>query len=538
MRKRAVWFIPRPERDPKFHRDALLALAEATGNFKVKWEGNRSAHIAYERKLAERGLKRNSTSCDGSGGRTWAAMLRAFSYCYLDDEGYIVPTKAGRKIMEGIKVFENIKKQILTFQIPNAYFLEAGFRPKFEESFAIRPARFLIKLCCRPDLDFNLTKEEITFFVLTAKRDSDLDAVAEQIRAFRSASSGEREALKRDIAAIFDHRERSDRGARDFEAAHSDVAHTFMLLCEYTGLVRYARRRALRVDPSQAGRVLEEIAWYDERYPFNRRYLISLQRMAESSGLDVDSYKAGSCGSIKPASNRRKTEMKIRQLLQDVPAPAEMPYEELVEVLRRELPPHEAEEAAQRIKNAAPLSHLSDAFVESYLSEADSLAFENKTGEILKALGFDVVMRPEAQGSPSRIEILVKYGGGRCGLIDCKNHRDKFTLSSSAASMMYGEYIPNYDGYENCRVEFFGYVTASSFGGEKNLEKISRRAEMHMQGRKIRGIMLNARTLLGFLDYCLEAGIPRDERVELFLRAVKNRGYSTAEEMLREVGLR
>lgn len=537
MRKRAVWFIPRPERDPKFHRDALLALAEATNNFQAKWERNRSVHLAYEQTLVDWSLKRSNISCDGSGGRTWVAMLRAFSYCYLDEEGRIVPTKVGRKIMDGIKVFENIKKQILTLQIPNAYFLEAGFKPKFEEGFAIRPARFLIKLCCREDLDFHITKEEITFFALPAKKDRDLDVVAEQIKAFRAASEDEQQTIKQKIAELCDHRGRSDRAARDFEDAHSDVAHTFMLLCDYTGLVEYVRRSALRVDPSKVHKVLREIAWYDERYPFNRRYLISLQRMAESSGLDVDTYKASAYGRIKPMSNRMKTEIKIRRLLQTLPAPAEMSYEELVEILSRELPLREAEQVARQIKSSASFSRLSDDFVETYLSETDSHSFEDKTGEVLRALGFDVVMRPRVENVSTEIEILVKYGSSRCGIIDCKNHRDKFVLSTAAASVMYGEYIPNYDGYENRRVEFFGYITAASFRGEKNLEKISRRVEEHMRGRKIRGILMSARALLGFLDFCLEAGIHKEKRVELFLRAVKNRGYSSAEEVLREVGL-
>src|SRR5699024_9681578 len=139
---RKVWFITRPERDPKFHIDALHSLQVATSNFSVKWHGNREVHKKYEYILASEGLKRQNISDDGSGGRTWTAMLRTFGYLYLNNKGYLVLTKVGKKILESEQVWANISKQILTFQIPNAYFLDSSFKPKYEDGFQIRPARF------------------------------------------------------------------------------------------------------------------------------------------------------------------------------------------------------------------------------------------------------------------------------------------------------------------------------------------------------------------------------------------------------------
>jgi hypothetical protein len=174
MSERKIWFITRPERDPKFHRDALLALKDATSDFSIKWTRNRAAHLNYERELNRRGIKRENLSNDGSGGRTWAAMLKTFAYVFTDENGFLIPTKVGQKIIEGVKVRDNVTKQILTLQIPNSYYLETGFRPQFEEGFRIRPARFIIKLVNQPQLDFYLTKEEITYFALTAKNDNEV----------------------------------------------------------------------------------------------------------------------------------------------------------------------------------------------------------------------------------------------------------------------------------------------------------------------------------------------------------------------------
>ena len=535
MNERKVWFITRPERDPKFHREALLALEVATRGFKIPWSRNREAHIAFERELGTMGVKRDNVSESGSGGRTWAAMLKTFAYCYVDDEGFLVPTKAGQSIIRGERVFENIKKQILTLQIPNAYFLEPGFRPKFDSEFSIRPARFLIRLVHQSELDYYITKQEITFFVLTAKKDSELEDIVQRIIAFRNASDEEKERIKQAVSEQYEHRERLDSDARDYENAHSDVAHTFMLISEYTGMVEYLRGDALRVHPENSQDVLAELDWYDMRYPFNKRYLISLQRMAESNGLDVERYKASALHKAGVASNQRKLALKIDRLREEYPDLSSLSREQLIDHFRAEMSPREAERVADDVlERTAEYEGVSDRFVEGYLHEENDHVFEDKTGEIFKAIGFDVVMRPKPVADVStEIEILLRYGDKYCGIIDAKNYKTKFPLSAAFASHMASEYIPNYEGYDGREVHFFGYVTAAGFSGEKNLDKISQLATRSIPGREIRGILLTARALLGFLDYCKDEGLALEERVHLFLRAVKNRGYVAHEALIK-----
>lgn len=537
MAKRKVWFITRPERDPQFHPEALKALHEATNGFSVKWVGNREAHLRYEQALIDFGLKRDHLSHDGSGGRTWAAMLKTFAYVYTDDEGRLVPTKVGEALLEGRKVHENITKQILTLQIPNAYFLEPGFRPPFEEGFRIRPARFLIKLTNQSALNYYLTKDEITFFALTAKRDTDLAHITQLVLRYRNASPEEQAEIRKEIAEKYDHRERSDRGAREYAAAHGDVAHTFMMLCDYTDLVKYIRSQHLAIDPDRNQEVAEFIAAYDRRYPFNTRYLISLQRMAQNNGLDVDSYKASDSEPAKPAARTRKLYRKIRGILANVSSLEGYSTTRVQELLVAEgVSPSDAKKYAFQVLTQVPRG-LNEDFVESYLTEKDARAFEDKTAEVFRMLGFDVVMRPDptASAATTRIEILLKYGTDYCGLIDAKKH-DKFQLSPSLAALMSTEYLPNYDGYDGRKVGFFGYITSSDWSGERNLKKISEQARERFPDRNIAGIMLSAKVLLGFLDYCLERGLPPEDRVRLFLRAVQNRGYRTLGEMLEAAG--
>lgn len=529
--ERKVWFITRPERDPVFHKDALEALRDATENFSLKWKGNRELHKEYEKKLTEIGLKRNSISNDGSGGRTWAAMLRTFCYCYLNEDGYLVLTKVGQEILNGNNIHDNITKQLLTLQIPNAYFLESGFRPQYEPDFKIRPVRFLINLCCNENLDYYITKEEITFFAMTAHQDSQISEVAKSIFNFRQCSEEEKELIKQELASKYEHRERSDKAARDFQSAHSDVAHTFMLVSEYTGLVEYIRGQAIRIPATKLDEVRKTIKEYDDRYPFNNKYLFSLERMAETNGLDINSYKATRYGTVKPATNQKKKLMKAEKILSNHPS---LSYEEKVELLSSEFIAKEAKELAGYFSSEDSINNLSENFVSSYLSEDNDLEFENKTGKLFELIGFDVVIHPTVKGERTEIDILLEYNNNLCGIIDAKNYKTKFPLSASLASHMAGEYIYNYENYHGHKLEFFGYVTANDIKGTSNLDKITNMAERAIN-RKIKGFMINARSLLGFLDYCIENNLDKELRISLFLKLIDNSSYTSFHSVLKKI---
>ncbi|MFJ7735618.1 AlwI family type II restriction endonuclease [Lysinibacillus sp. NPDC097287] len=524
MSERKVWFITRPERDPRYHADAIKALKVSTNNFTTKWQGNREAHKHFEEVLAANGLKRNNISNDGSGGRTWCAMLKTFAYCYVDHDGYIKPTKVGQALLSDQKPFENVKKQILTLQIPNAYFLETGFRPKFAASFRIRPARFLIRLVQSSELDYYITKEEITYFVLTAQHDNQLQHVIQSIVKFRGSDFETKEVMKQEIAVEYDHRARNDHAARDYFQAHSDVAHTFMMLCEYTELVEYHRREAiLKADHDLVDVAQKVIAYYDERYPFNARYLISSERMAQNNGLDIDSYKANDYGEIKPAKNQEKFQNKIDAILNVIPNPHEMEKDELLTHFAPVFGPRDAQKIVDNLDiHKQELKTIPPEFVENYLGELTPNEFEQLTTKILKAIGFEVTYQPKLDGIPTEIEIFVKYKE-HSGIIDTKHYPSGFSLSQNLANYMGSEYIPNYLNYDKTPLSFYGYVTSAKYTGEKKLLSITKLAEK-LTGHHIEGFIMQRDVLIGFLDYCLENDLTVDKRVQLFVEAIQNMG--------------
>lgn len=526
MSERKVWFVTRPERDPQFHPDAMKALAIATNNFTVVWQGNREAHKQFEMTLAQMNLKRNNISNDGSGGRTWCAMLKTFAYCYINQDGYVKPTKVGKALIGGENVYKNVKKQILTLQIPNAYFLEAGFKPKYSPNFRIRPARFLIKAVHSHELDFYVTKEEITYFVLTAQTDSELPKIIEKIVKFRNSTTEEQNLMKQEIAVEYDHRARNDHAARDYFQAHSDVAHTFMMLCEYTGFVEYVRGDAiLKIDPLLVGEAKKLLEEYDLRYPFNTRYLISLERMAQNNGLDVDSYKASDFGDVKPATNALKLKNKVENILKNIPNVSELSKEELKSFLEGEIGPNKLDEILDElILNKPVINYVPPEFVEKYLGELTPAEFEKETVKILEAIGFDVTYQPKIEGRATEIEIYLKYKN-ISGIIDTKYYTSKFTLNQSLANYMASEYINNYLKYNNQELSFYGYITSEKYTGEKKLHSITELAKK-LTGKHIEGFLMQRDVLIGFLDYCLENNLSVDERIELFVSKINNSGIT------------
>ena len=535
-KERTLWFITRPERDPKFHVDALKALKDATNDFTVKWQGNRQVHLKYERELINHEVKRKNVSKDGSGGRTWVAMLKTFSYVYTNTQGFLKVTRVGKALLNDTKIRSNIIKQILTLQIPNAYFLSSGFRPKFEQGFKIHPARFLVKLCSQKELDYYLTKEEITFFVLKAKTNNELWEVKEQILEFRFATQEKKQKIKREIAALHDHRERSDKGARDFESAHSDVSHTFMLMCDYTELVEYIRGKYIMVPAESREETLTEIEKFEKRYPFSSRYLLSFERFSEHAGLDIDRYKSSPFGDISPATNNAKNQKKVRQLLAAYPSIGNMSKQEMVRVLNQEFSKKESEKYAEALKEES-YSSLNEDFVEGYLNELDNLAFEDKSAEVLRAIGFKVELRPKptVQDVLTEIEILIHVDEDNILILDAKNYKEKFPLSASLSSHMASEYIPIYDGYEGKNVVGFGYLTATDkWSGERNLEKITNKVKTQssFENRNIQGAIISASALLGYLDYCLENDISVEDRKYWFSSLFTNASYRSVSQML------
>ena len=145
-------------------------------------------------------------------------------------------------------------------------------------------------------------------------------------------------------------------------------------------------------------------------------------------------------------------------------------------------------------------------------------------------------MRPKPViETKTNIEILAKYSSNEYCIFDAKNYSHVFQLSSGLRSLMHSEYIPNYDKYEGGTLTHYGYVTAGKFSGEKFLNDIAEKSKLVIPDRDITGMIISANALLGYLEYCRIENVSKADRLNTFVEAIQNKGYSKYQEVLSAV---
>lgn len=525
VKPRNFWFVTRPLRDPQYHADGLRALQQATDNFTRQWKGQREIHRKYEQYLADAGMKQNHISRDGSGGRTWAAMLKTYNYVYEDEKGYLRPTKVAKAILAGQKVPENIKKQVLTLQIPNGYFLSKSFRPKYANGYRIQPVMFLIRLANDERIKKHITKDEIVLFAMTAKRNDELDEQIKKIIAYRNANDMEKQQMANDIFNTSGDISRVD-SRKDF-SKYGDVATTFTILCRFTG---YAEQEHATggLKGITNPKLWKEFEAYCQRYPFNRRIDTDPMFYTLSAGLDVDTYKTQYGVSAKPASRTRKRNIKAQQLLSDYPQPEDLTLEELTSILSKEFISSEAHSIAEDIKSKK-FKASSDSFIDSYLHEEDNLEFERKTARVMRGFGFNVEMHPSPtttfNNSNENIDVMADNGETLI-LIDAKNYAKNFNLSAALRNVMANSYLAGYKGFNGLNPSYYCYVTANTSSNESNLSKINELAKKNSD-LNVHGMMISASALYWLLNYCSENNISEEKRANMFLKLFNDRSYES-----------
>lgn len=536
MANRNFWFVTRPLRDPQYHADGLRALKKATNNFSQPWKGNRVLHRKYEQYLVDAGMKQDHISRDGSGGRTWAAMLKTYNYVYEDQQGVLRPTKVAKAILNRFKVPENIRKQVLTLQIPNSYFLSPAFKPKYAPGYRIQPVIFLIRLANSQKLNKYITKDEIILFAMTAKRDDELDQQIDKILEYRNSDQ--------DTKAEIEHRIFSENGditridsRKDF-SKYTDVATTFTILCRFT---EYAVQ-----DHSTGGlKGIDNSAKWDEfekfclRYPFNRRIDTDPLYYTLNAGLDVDTYKVQYAGDAKPASRTKKRIIKAQLLLKDYPQPEDLPLQELIAILSKEFIATQAKQIATDVK-ARKFKSSSDSFVDAYLNESDNLEFERKTARVLQGFGLNVELHPtpttKFNNSNENIDILDDACGEKIILVDTKNYAENFNLSAAFRNIMANSYLAGYKGFNGMNPNYYCYVTANTNSNINNLLKINELAKKH-NNLNVHGMMISASALYWLLNYCSEQNVPEEERIFMFIKLFKDTSYESFVDVAEALGI-
>jgi hypothetical protein len=528
---RKTWWLTRPVRAPIAHDLAVKTFAEVAEG--KRWEGNRNLHLQFEKKLGEIGIKRRAVSTvgAGSGGRTWASLLRAFGFWYPSEiDGKVILTPVAKAIIKGIKVKDHIIKQILNYQIPNAYFISKEFIVKPHPDFKIFPFRFLLKMLLDPEIKY-LTEDEIAIFVITAKKDEDLPRLKNTILKYRALSERDGKELKDRVDLItqiqrsYDHRYRKNahldyKGYLDFTRA---IAHTFVINLAYIDGIRKEKSKVTinSKKEKEIGRLLD---FYEKMYPFNQLYKISEEAFSGHYGLELGKFKYTRKIGVPPvASLLRKASKKITLAVNELLSinPILEKGEKLIEIL------HEKTGLDDNLIRVVlekehptllfpTLPSVSQQFLERYLSVATDGTkweeFEEMTRKIFRELGYAVLPKLSTKEGEQIDALLLDKTTKHSAILDAKSG-ELYSLTTKDRDLMGSTYIPNFLSYQaidgTYNLCFFIYVVGKKFRGEKNLRKIYAKSG-------VRGSALNARQLLLILDLSRKKKISLDKLEKLF----------------------
>lgn len=505
---KTVWWIARPSRDPLDFVPALNDLQRTTNNFTDQWQGNRLVHERLESNLGKSGSKRDHNSQSGSSGRTWTSWLRDFGFIYFDDK-HLVLTSVGNALISGQNVYENITKQLLCYQLSNPISLE---KKTYSPDVNVHPHRFTLKVCLDSRLNGYLSVQEITLFCLPTLQDSQINQTITNILEFRSGTEEFKQRQINDFESL-DYRRRVDSSSRSFYENCLDITNTLLKHIEYTGLINRTSGRSSQPGlhlKKDGGKLQTLINQYDERYPFDYRYLQSEAIFGERYGLDVSRFKSKPVTKNKVASSRSKQKLRVQRLLSKH---INLPYQEL-DIITKELQkagfsPTEAHKQALSVQDMQQdqVSQLNSEFINSYLNQKNDRDFEKQTNLIFKELGFSTAFHPkEVNEQPSAgkrdVDILLRMKNDVVALIDSKNYHPSFALSSALSAIMGTEYVPGYEGFEEKHVRYFAYITANKFSGEKNIDDIRHKAEQtDSKFKDLSGTIISAKALLALLNY-------------------------------------
>lgn len=448
MSKKNHWIITRPKRKLILVPDLLkIFRAVVEGE---NWEGNREIQIEFEKSLKTSQWKAQNISKDGSGGRTYAALLFMLGLWFENSEG-VELTNAGKEIVENNPPVPILTKQLIDFQYPSPY----SIKVRIDNSFQLKPYKFILRLFAEKSLD-EITQDEIAFCaVARAKKDNDLDNIYQLIQTYRRAP------------------ERVIQESLSLSGASEDnlrnIGNTVVNQLEYTGLFQENNEiRGLRIKPDKKD-LLDELLSNSKASLISNPEDFATFQMRYGSGLSKSKdYRYTSVKPTKIDPNERAVLVTYYEIASNKP----------IDIISEELIQEIAEyrgisyEKVERVLHTLADKPSLDRFEEKYIQlskggNETATDFEIKTEGIFSAEGFgfsSVWVGPK----PRHPDLFVYFDkvNKRHGIIDAKAYKE-YNLPLDHKNKMAHTYVPNfrkiiYEG-EEYDLMFFAYV-AGGYG--------------------------------------------------------------------------
>lgn len=444
------WWVTRPKRKLILIPDLLKIFASVAEG--QKWKGNRELQLNFEKALKEYEWKAQNISRDGSGGRTYAAMLFMLGLWFEDESGVQI-TYAGKELIADKPPVPILTKQLLDFQYPSPYSLKSQI--KISRKYNIQPYRFILKLFIEKNLD-ELTQEEIAFCLAPyAESINDLNYCFKLIQKFR----------KNPEEIIKDAVKHSGTSKYNLE----QIGNTIVNQLEYTGyFVERTDIKSLKLKNGMKNIILNNLKNYREGLIQNLEN-VALFQMRYGSGLEIrKDYRYTHPERPKINPNDRAILITYYQITLNEPIQAIS--ESLISRISKMRGVNE--DHTRRVLSAFAQKPLLDRFEEKYLKlsiggTATADDFEIKTTGIFSNDGFGFAS-VWVGNMPRHPDLFVYFDkkNKRHGLIDAKAYKE-YNLPLDHKNIMAHTYIPSfkkikYEGVEY-KLAFYNYV-AGGFG--------------------------------------------------------------------------
>lgn len=433
---RQFWWMTRPTRNLRDLPAAVRAFDKLVVG--KRWTGNRELQRNFEENIT---AKTSNVSRDGSGGRTWAAWMRMWGLWH-EYRGVARLTGAGTVLVAGGHNSVQIRRLIMNFQLPSAYEPHRNLDPDFR----IFPFRFVLRLLLDGRLDHYLTEDEIAFFVIVAKTDSDYEKTVSKIRKYRQMEAKNGLTLKERRVFVARHRNKYRPGGRTdtpedvsgYLGYIRDIANTVVNNITYLDELEHIRGEGkIRICPRRLHDIEKLVEEHERKFQFSTLYENDPAGFVDRFGLRFDRMKASS-KKTAPKTRKGKNMDRIREAVgayrRDNPNPDRAAMIEYV-----------CGEAGCRADDAEEVMSLypelnpdasdepergQDPFEERYLecgaSGTDAAEFEEKTRNMMSNMGFATKKKriPERGGLLGRPEVdglMLNKPARRSGILECKS---------------------------------------------------------------------------------------------------------------------
>lgn len=449
------WVNTRPKRKLILIPDILRVFESVASG--QEWHGNRKLQLEFEKALTDAKWKAQNISRDGSGGRTYAALLFMLGLWFEDENGVQI-TNAGEDLIDNNPPAEILTKQLMNLQYPSPYSIKSSVN--VSSNIKIHPHRFIVRLFIEKGFS-EITQDEIAFCLVPfCESDRDIEKAVELINEFReSPESVTEKAVER---------------AQTSEDNLRNIGNTFVNQLEITGFfIERDELKSLSVKHDKKDEISDYLSNMRQSFIQDPSDSATFQMRYGSGIKKSKDYRYSQAEPMAISPNERKILVTYYTLL------ANEPISSINSALisKISIMTGAGEKTVESVLNKLASKPKLNRFEEKYLQlskggRETATEFEVLTTGIFSDQGFG--FPSEWIGSKGNVPDIIVYidtQNKKHGIIDTKAYKE-YSLSNDHRNRMLSNYIPKFRKIkfedEIYDLAFFSYIAGGFKSSMKN----------------------------------------------------------------------